>query len=170
MKKLARIIGFANSLSDCSGRLVCYLILPIFLLVAAEVVARYVFSAPSTWSSVLVQLIFGAYFVLGGAYTLLHKGHVSVDFLYARLSAKNRAVLDLITSLATFSFLLTLLWYGTNRCWIATLRNETTGLAWDVVKWPSMWSLPFATLLLGLQRVAHWCRDAYFVVTGKEVS
>ena len=54
-----------------------------------EVVARYVFNAPTTWSlDISIYAMFWACF-LGGAYTLREGGHVAVDvrlrFLTLRL-------------------------------------------------------------------------------------
>ena len=56
--------------------LVQYLILLMSGLVTGEVILRYVFNSPTMWSQELSNFVFGAFFILGGAYTLLHRDHV----------------------------------------------------------------------------------------------
>ena len=70
-----------------------------------EVVGRAV--AFLTLGAVLV-------FLLGAGYTLLHGGHVRVDILYARMSPRRRAAVDLAgTMVFLLPWLGVLLYYGT---------------------------------------------------------
>jgi TRAP-type mannitol/chloroaromatic compound transport system permease small subunit len=147
---------------------VCFFIITIFVLVTAEVVARYVFNSPTAWSQIATQFIFGGYFVIGGAYCLLVDGHIKVDIVYAKLSLRKRAIIDTITSVFFFGFVIVLLLQGAERSWVATTRNETTGLAWDVIKWPYMWTLPIASFLLALQGIAKLIRDLMIIFGGEQ--
>ena len=51
-------------------------VVPVMLY---EVVARYVFNAPTVWGMELAVLLFGPYFLLGGPHLLHLKGHVALD-------------------------------------------------------------------------------------------
>ncbi|MDC1296590.1 TRAP transporter small permease subunit [Alphaproteobacteria bacterium] len=73
-----------------------------FLVVIAEfqiVVLRFVFSYEQTLMSDLVRFWYGSLFLFGSYYTLIKDGHVRVDVLYANLSKKNKAKINLFGSL-----------------------------------------------------------------------
>ena len=93
MKKFLRI---TDSISDWSGRTCSFLVYFGIFILAFEVVARYFFGAPTVWAHGYSQRIFGSYFILVGAYTLLKDGHVRVDILYKRFSLRKRAFLDIV--------------------------------------------------------------------------
>ena len=85
-----------NGISEWSGKIVSYLVYVGIIILAIEVFARYFFNAPTVWAHGYSQRIFGSYFILVGAYTLLKGGHVRVDVLYNRFGLKGRAFLDMI--------------------------------------------------------------------------
>jgi len=85
-----------NGISEWSGKIVSYLVYVGIIVLAIEVFARYFFNAPTVWAHGYSQHIFGSYFILVGAYTLLKGGHVRVDILYIRLGLKGQAFLDMI--------------------------------------------------------------------------
>ena len=85
-----------NGISEWSGKIVSYLVYVGIIVLAIEVFARYFFNAPTVWAHGYSQRIFGSYFILLGAYTLLKGGHVRVDVLYNRFGLKGRAFLDMI--------------------------------------------------------------------------
>jgi len=93
MKQFLRVI---DNISDWSGRISSFLVFFGIFILAFEVVARYFFGAPTVWAHGYSQRIFGTYFVLVGAYTLLKNGHVRVDIIYQRFSLRVRALLDLL--------------------------------------------------------------------------
>jgi len=95
-----------NGISEWSGKIVSYLVYVGIVVLAIEVFARYFFNAPTVWAHGYSQRIFGSYFILVGAYTLLKGGHVRVDVLYNRFGLKGRAFLDMI------NYAVLLLWSG----------------------------------------------------------
>lgn len=50
--------------------------------VGYEVVARYLFRAPTPWAFDLSYMLYGTIFMMAGAYTLSRDGHVRGDFIY----------------------------------------------------------------------------------------
>ena len=144
-----------NAVSEHS-KVFAWLIFPIFTVMGIEVVARYVFDSPTIWANELTVLIFGVYFVVGGAYTLLHDSHVKMDLLYQRLSLRKQAILDLVTrSLFFFPFILVVLIAGFDICWQATMQQRTTGQIWNPPIWPTKWGLVVGAVLLLLQEIVR---------------
>ncbi len=89
----------------------------VMLMVAAcsglfQVVTRFVFQEPSTWSEPLIRvlLIWMAY--LGLAAAVRAGSLVSVDLLYRWVGGRQRRLLEAAIALATLSLLAILFWFG----------------------------------------------------------
>jgi TRAP-type mannitol/chloroaromatic compound transport system permease small subunit len=95
------ILRMIDRLNIAIGRAVSFLIWVGIVVLCYEVVARYVFGQPTLWAHGYTQRIFGSYFVLVGAYTLIRKNHVRVDLLLNTGPPRWQAFLDLLN----FSFL-----------------------------------------------------------------
>ena len=78
------------------GKLAAWLLIALMLLVCGDVFARYVLNRPSQWGFELSTMMYGALFMLCGAYTLAQNGHVRGDFLYGSMKPRTQALLDLI--------------------------------------------------------------------------
>ena len=84
-----------------SGRIVAWLIVPMVLSLVWEVVARYFFNAPTVWAYDMTFMLYGTFFMLGSAYTLLRKGHIRTDSVLcavvaAHAGAGRRRLLPLV--------------------------------------------------------------------------
>lgn len=99
MLKIERSI---NTLNEKVGVLTSYLALPLILVVVYEVFMRYAFNAPTSWGFEATTFIYGVHFVLGFGFTLLHDGHVAIDVFEAKLPAKPRSILRILTNLIIF--------------------------------------------------------------------
>ena len=92
------------------GRATALIIPIIMIIVFLEVVMRYIFNSPTIWAwDVNIQLFALVVFMSGG-FTFLKKGHVNIDLLYGRLSTRQQAWLDMITSPIFFFFMGILVW------------------------------------------------------------
>ncbi|OSQ46874.1 TRAP transporter small permease subunit [Thalassospira alkalitolerans] len=89
-------IEFADKLSAWFGKAFGWLIILMTLGMSYEVLARYVFNAPTTWSLDVSFIMYGSLFMMGGAYTLSRGGHVRGDFLYRLWKPKTQASVDLV--------------------------------------------------------------------------
>jgi len=96
---LARLAERLDAVSEWSGRLVAWLVLAMTLLVGYDVGLRYLFGKSSVAMQELEWHLFALVFLLGAAYTLRHNGHVRVEVLYQKFSARTQAWLDLAGTL-----------------------------------------------------------------------
>src|SRR5262245_37941735 len=93
---LARRVPHAiEVLSTWSGKAFAWLVIALMLVVCVEVFKRYILNAPTAWIFDLNSMLYGSMFMLCGAYTLAHDGHVRGDFLYGRWQPRTQAALDL---------------------------------------------------------------------------
>ncbi len=96
---MERFLKNVDALSDWSGKITSYLVYVGIFVLAFEVFARYFLNAPTVWAHGYSQRIFGTYFVLIGAYTLLKGGHVRVDVVYNHLGTRGKTTLDVLNYL-----------------------------------------------------------------------
>lgn len=156
MLKFARAITWINT---WCARIAAWLILPIFALLMADVVMRYVIGSAAIWTAELAQLVFGVYAVIAGGYLLAERGHVNVDIIYGRYGPKRKAQIDLATSFLCFLFLAVLIWQGTDMAWESAAKLETSSSIWDPQIWPVKVAIPVAGVLLLLQAIVRVVSD-----------
>ncbi|MBI2317625.1 MAG: TRAP transporter small permease subunit [Betaproteobacteria bacterium] len=166
MDALKRLLHVIDTINEWVGTIASFLILIITGITTYEIVCRYVFNSPTEWSFELTGFLFLAYTVLGGGYTLLHEAHVNTDIFYSRLSARGKAILDLMTAVLFFVFAVAFTWAGWRLAWTATLTGEHSGTPWNPPVYLAMWVLPVGGLLLLIQGLAKFIRDLLLVATG----
>ena len=159
---VTRIVRVIDGVSTASGWFAGWLIVPMTVAMAWEVVARYVFWAPTRWTYEVSYMTYGAQFMLAAAYTLLKGGHIRTDVFYERWSPKTRATVDLICYvLFFFPGLLFFLYAGAVEAKFAWAITERTGLRIGIFPFP-MYLLkaviPVTAALLILQGVSELIR------------
>jgi TRAP-type mannitol/chloroaromatic compound transport system permease small subunit len=75
-----------------------------------EPVARNLFDQSCIWAVEMAQFTMAAYYLLGGGYSMILRGHVRMDLLYGRWSDKKKAKMDAITGLFLIFYLVFLLY------------------------------------------------------------
>jgi TRAP-type mannitol/chloroaromatic compound transport system permease small subunit len=134
-----------------------------------EIVMRYFLNSPSHWAYEISLFIFGAYIVLGGAYTYLTGGHINVDIFWGKLSPRGRAITDVFTSVFAFLYLGVLFWVSLEITINSWQIGETTMSHWKPIYYPLRTTLPVGCFLFLMQVVAQLIRNIGMAVTGREV-
>ena len=88
-----------NTLNRYIGETISWLTLLMVLVTVLVVVLRYGFNIGFIWMQESVRFMYSGVFLLCAGYTLLKDKHVRVDVLYANMSEKNKALVDLLGSL-----------------------------------------------------------------------
>jgi TRAP-type mannitol/chloroaromatic compound transport system permease small subunit len=130
------------------------------LIGAYNAVARYLdrFTGWGLSSNTYIELqwyLFSLVFLLGAAYTLKHDSHVRVDVLYGRLSARNKAWVNLLgVVLFLFPFCLLMLimsWSSVQNSWSVMEMSPDPG---GLPRYPIKTVIPIAFILLMFQGVS----------------
>jgi len=154
-----RLFRAVDRLNEWCGWVVGYQILFIVVVILYEIVMRDALTAPTVWANETMVYVTAMAYLLGGGYALLHRRHVTVDVLYARLSARTRARLDRVTLVFFVLYLGALIWAGSVWAWDSIKIGETTGSPWNPPVWPVKLAIPLAALLTLLQGIANVIRD-----------
>jgi len=167
MKDFVRAI---ESVSERVGKLTSWIILALIAIMFLSTMMRYGFGKAPVWGYDLAWMVYGAYFLLGGAYCHLHEGHVRVDFLSTRLSPRGRSILEVVCYLVFFFPLFyILLKGGTSYAIYSWVSKERSPFAhtWAPPVAPIKTVMLVAFLLLALQGVASFIKHLS-IAMGKE--
>ncbi len=148
-----------DKINEWIGRIVSFMVPIIIGITVYEVILRYVFNSPTIWVHETSDHLFAFSFLLGGAYTFSQGGHVKVDVLYNRFSARNRVILDLCTSFFFFLFIGLLLWKGGEMAWESVRLLERSQTPWGPYVFHVYLAVPVAAMLMLLQGLAFLMRD-----------
>lgn len=93
--RLQRLLIPVDQVSTFIGHVFAWCILLLTLAVSYEVFSRYVLGAPTEWAFDASYFLYGALFIMAGAYALSRNAHVRGDFLYRSWKPKTQAAMDL---------------------------------------------------------------------------
>lgn len=161
------MINTIEKITRWAGWLGAGITVPLILAMVYEVVARYVFNAPTYWAYELGYMMMGTGLMLGIAYAMQTDSHVRVDFFYSSLSSRSRAIVDLIG----YAILLPMILWVCYGLWDYLLRayahGETSGeSAWNPVVWPFRAFFIAGFVLFAMQIFAEILKSLN-ILTGK---
>jgi TRAP-type mannitol/chloroaromatic compound transport system permease small subunit len=108
-----KFVHAIEGLSLWVGRAFGWCILILTLSVSYEVFVRYVLNSPTVWAFDMMIQMYGALFLMCGAYALAQDTHVRADVVYRLFPVRVQASLDFVLYfLFFFPGILALAWYG----------------------------------------------------------
>ncbi len=153
MLALARRIDAAI---DAVGRVTAWASFALAVLMAANVLLRYGFSAGAVWAQELEWHLMVVICMFGASYALRHGDHVRVDVLFARMSRRWQLRIDVLTAL-TFVVVCGLI-IALSYNYVATswrIQETTTNPGGVPARYLLKTLLPVGFALLALQSVAR---------------
>jgi TRAP-type mannitol/chloroaromatic compound transport system permease small subunit len=108
---LKRIIRAIEWLNEWVGRTVSWLTILMVFTTFLVAVLRYGFSLGWVWLQESYVWMHGIIFMVASGYTLLHDGHVRIDLIYAKVSAKAKAWINLLGVLLLLMPTLAVVWW-----------------------------------------------------------
>jgi len=97
-----KLLYTVDKISTFVGKTFSWLIVTLTFLVTGEVFSRYALNAPHAWSFDAMIMMYGAMFMMAGAYTLSKNAHVRGDVLYGFFPPRLQASIDLTLYIAFF--------------------------------------------------------------------
>jgi len=155
-------------ISDCTGKIFSYLVLPLTLLIVFEVITRRFFNAPTIWTFELSNFLYGSHFMLVAAYGLLYKAHVSIDIISSRFSKKTQEKLHLLCYCTMFfPFVIIILYYGVGFAAESWSMWENSWSVWGPPLYPIKTVIPVTAGLLLMQGISDVLKKIIFLSTGE---
>lgn len=157
LKALAR---FIDGLNETIGRYVAWLTVAMVAVTFFIVVMRYAFNLGWIGVQESVAYMHAMVFMLGGAYTLKHDGHVRVDIFYVEASKRKKAWVDLLGALflliPMMMFILIVSWDYVSESWrLLEESPETGGLPIVYILKSNIVAMAILMTLQGLAMAIH---------------
>ncbi len=166
--RVQTLLHTADQISTWVGKAFAWLIVVLMLLVVAEVFKRYALNAPTAWVFDASNMLYGTLFMMGGAYTLAHDGHVRGDFLYGSMKPRTQASIDLVLYIAFFlPGIAALTWSGWSYFQDSLAIHEQTFNADPLPVYPFKFMIPLAGALVLMQGVSEIVRCIVCLKTGE---
>lgn len=166
---MATTITGIDRFSLWTGRVFCWLTVPLFSVMVYEIFVRYAFTAPTMWAYDVSRMLYGATFMLGAGYGLMKGVHIRADFIYRNWSAKAQGMVDgVLYVLFYFPGLIVFAWMSTEfafESWIRVERGMDT--AWMPYVFPIKTVLPIGVLFLLIQGVSELLKCIYAARKGR---
>lgn len=166
---MSSVIVTIDTISLWTGRVVAWLTVPLMLVIVYEVLARYLFTAPTRWAYDISRMLYGAMFVLGAAYALSKGVHIRADFIYRRWSVKTQGWVDTLLYLVCyFPTMGIFLFVSTEWAWISVSRGERgTDTAWMPLLGPLKSCVPIGISFVILQGISELLKSVHAARKGK---
>lgn len=163
-----KFVHAIEGLSLWVGRAFGWCILILTLSVSYEVFVRYVLNAPTVWAFDMMIQMYGALFLMCGAYALAQDTHVRADVIYRLLPIKVQAGLDFVLYfLFFFPGILALVWFGyeiASDSWRYREVSFNSPASIQIYFFKSL--IPVAGALLMIQGLAELVRCIMAIRTG----
>ena len=157
---IEKVIKHIDLLSKSVGHAFAWCIVILTLGISYEVFVRYVLNNPTSWAFDFSYILYGAMFLMCGAYTLSRDGHVRGDIFYRLWKPRTQARLEMVLYFF-FYFpgviaLVTSGWVYGHESFM--LKEVSVNSPVGVPIWPLKMLIPVAGVLLTLQGIAEVLR------------
>ncbi len=156
---MEKILRGIDSISEWTGRVFCWTVLVLTILVVVEVVMRRFFNHPTVCSFEITKQVYALHFMITAAYALLHNSHVSIDIFYRKFSPRIQAFIDVLCyAVFFFPFVGIVFFQGIKLASRSWAQSEH---AWSVCGsplYPIKTVIPVTAFLLLLQGIAIFLR------------
>jgi TRAP-type mannitol/chloroaromatic compound transport system permease small subunit len=166
---LVALVDTIDTVSDWSGRIFCWLVVPLTAALTYEVLARYLFGAPTIWAYDSSYMLYGSHFMLGAGYTLLKGGHIRTDIFYQSWSPRTQKLVDAaLYLLFFFPGMAFFFWMSGQEAVHSVMIGERSDASpWRPYVYPLKLAMPVAALLLIVQGVSEFIKSAYMALRGR---
>jgi TRAP-type mannitol/chloroaromatic compound transport system permease small subunit len=156
---MRKLLLSVDKLSTFVGQLFAWLIVALTALITWEVISRKL-GSPHAWAFDAQIMLYGALFMMAGAYTLAKNGHVRGDVLYGFFPARVQATIDLVLYVLFFvPGAVALVWAGWSfalESW--AIREHSSIMAEGPPIYPFKFVIPAAGAMILLQGLVEIVR------------
>lgn len=158
-KWIKTFVHWVDRINTVVGRFSMYLVFMMIGILLYEPIARNLFDQSCIWAVEMAQFTMAAYYLLGGGYSMILRGHVRMDLLYGRWPQKKRAKVDAVTGLFLIFYLIFLFYGAYSSTEYAIMYGQKNRSAWAPYMAPIKIIMSTGVLLMLLQAIATFFKD-----------
>ena len=167
-KAVIKFVRTVDAVNKVVGTFSMYLVFMMIAILLYEPIARNLFGVSSIWSVEMAQFTMAAYYLLGGGFSMILRGHVRMDLLYGRWSKKKKASYDVFTGLFMIFYLVFLLYGAYSSIEYAVMYGQKNRSAWAPYMAPIKIIMGTGILLMLLQAISQFFKDLAKAI-GREI-
>jgi len=166
---MQQVLLFIDNLSMKVGHAFAWCVLVLTFGTSYEVFVRYVLQDPTAWAFDLSYIMYGALFMMGGAYALSRDAHVRGDFVYRLWPPRVQASIEFVLYfIFFFPGVLALVYAGSEYAMESWRYKEASiNSPIGVPVYPLKFLMPIAALFLLIQGIAQTIRCVLCMKTGQ---
>lgn len=158
-KPIKIFVRYVEAVNTVVGKTAMYLVFLMMGILLFESLSRTFFDTPHIWAVEMSQFTMAAYYLLGGGYSMILKGHVRMDLLYGRWSVKKQGLADSLTTPFLIFYLVFLLVGAYSSIEYAVMYGQRNRSVWAPYMAPIKIIMGTGMLLMLLQAIATWFKD-----------
>jgi TRAP-type mannitol/chloroaromatic compound transport system permease small subunit len=167
-KVVKTYVRYIDATNKAVGKFSMYLVFAMMGILLFESLSRTLFDRPHIWVVEMAQFFMAAYYLLGGGYSMILDGHVRMDLLYGRWSARRRALVDVFTSFLLIFYMFFLLTGGISASKYALKYGQVNYTPWGPPLSPIKIIMTIGIFLMLLQVIATFFKDLA-IARGKDM-
>jgi TRAP-type mannitol/chloroaromatic compound transport system permease small subunit len=157
---MSQFVNRIDRITTNVGIIAALTLVPLILTTTYEVLARYIFDAPTIWAYEVGYMLTGTHFLLGMAYTLQQGQFIRIDIFSQDMSIKTRAFIDLCAYSVILPLMMWLMYGLTGYLISGFIKNERSGQsAMNMAVWPFRVVFLIAFTILALQVYAEFMKS-----------
>ena len=157
-KPIKLFVKYVDAVNRVFGLIAMYLVYAMIGILFYSTISKNFFD-PSLWTLEMAQFAMVTYYLLGGGYSMQTGDHVRMDLLYSRWSDRTKAIVDAVTVLFLFFYMVLLLFGGISSTRYAIQYGEESYSAWAPPMAPIKVIMCFGITLMLLQVIATFFKD-----------
>ena len=157
-KPIKLFVKYVDAVNRVFGLIAMYLVYAMIGILFYSTISKNFFD-PSLWTLEMAQFAMVTYYLLGGGYSMQTGDHVRMDLLYSRWSDRTKAIVDAITVLFLFFYMVLLLFGGISSTRYAIQYGEESYSAWAPPMAPIKAIMCIGITLMLLQVIATFFKD-----------
>ena len=170
MKVIKNLYYGIGLISGWSASVAKWVIPMLIIVVTYEVVARYLFNAPTIWVFDVSSMLYATVVALGFAYVCYHRGNVRVDVIYNKFPVKVKLIIDVVFTLIFFfpvCFVLAVA-FSRDALYAYQISEISITACFYPLTWPYKTLVALGFVLLFLQGITIFLKDVIVLGRSKE--
>ena len=168
-KFICLYVKYVDAVSIKIGRATMYLIFVMIGCLLLGSITRNIIHMPLSWTVEMAQFLITAYYIAGGAYSMILREHVRMDLIYEHLSEKTRAKVDVVTSFFLLFYLAVMLFGSISSTMYAIEYGQRNFSQWNPSMVPIKIIMVAGIILMILESISVLFKDIA-VARGTKIS
>lgn len=158
-KPIRLYVRYVDAFNTLVGKATMYVIFLMMAILLFAAIGRTLFGFSLIWTVETAQFTMAAYYLIGGAYSMILHSHVRMDLIYGCFDRRRQAVTDVITDGLLIFYLVVMIVGATSSIEYALQYGQTSRSSWAPPLAPIKIIMGTGLVLMLLQVISTLFKD-----------